>query len=379
MAADCHGMRKILVIFGTRPEAVKLCPVILRLQSRPAEFQARVCVTAQHREMLDQVLAAFGVTPEHDLNLMQAGQSLSQVTARTLAALEPVIASEKPDLVVVQGDTTATFCGALAAFHQRVPVAHVEAGLRTGDILEPFPEEMNRLLTSRLTSLHLAATQEGARHLRREGVPDQSIAVTGQSGIDAMLHISARLQRGELRGRAWPELDGQRKLLLATAHRRESFGPGLRQICEALARLADRPDVQAVFPVHPNPNVAGPVRQYLGAHPNVVLCEPLDYVPFIELLRRSYFVLTDSGGVQEEAPSLGKPVLILRQKTERPEAVAAGTSLLVGTHPGAIVAAAEKLLDDPAYYGAMARIHNPYGDGRASHRITDAIASFQMN
>ncbi|HCC59078.1 MAG TPA: UDP-N-acetylglucosamine 2-epimerase (non-hydrolyzing) [Solibacterales bacterium] len=370
-------MRKVLLIFGTRPEAVKLCPVILSLRARPHQFETRVCVTAQHREMLDQVLAAFDIEPDHDLNLMQAGQSLSQTTARTIAALEQVIAAERPDLVVVQGDTTTTFCGALAAFQQRVPVAHVEAGLRTGDILEPYPEEMHRLLTSRLASLHLAATEEGARHLRREGIPEETIAVTGQSGIDAMLHIRERLERGELPGRAWPELDPERKLLVATAHRRESFGHGIEQICDAIGQLADRRDVQVVFPVHPNPGVEAPVRERLGGHRNVVLCEPLGYVPFIDLLRRCYFVLTDSGGVQEEAPSLGKPVLVMRAKTERPEAVAAGTSLLVGADTGRIVAAARRLLEEADYYSSLARVHHPFGDGRASHRIADAIASFQ--
>lgn len=372
-------MRKILLIFGTRPEAVKLCPVIQSLRARPHQFVTRVCVTAQHREMLDQVLAAFGIVPDHDLNLMQAQQSLSQLAARTLAALEAVIRAEQPDAVVVQGDTTTTFCGALAAFHQRVPVVHVEAGLRTGDLFEPYPEEMNRVLTSRLASLHLAATKAGADNLLREGIAPAAIAVTGQSGIDAMLYISARLERGDLSGRAWPELDPQRKLLVATAHRRESFGAGIAQICEALRQLAQRPDVQVVFPVHPNPSVAAPVITCLNGHPNVVLCEPLDYVPFIDLLRRSYFVMTDSGGIQEEAPSLGKPVLVLRQKTERPEAVAAGTSMLVGADAGRIVSAASRLLDDPSYYTAVARVHNAYGDGRASQRIADAIASFHSN
>ncbi len=372
-------MRRILLIFGTRPEAVKLCPVILSLRARPEQFETRVCVTAQHRQMLDQVLAVFRVTPDHDLNLMQADQSLTETTARTLAALGPVIAAERPDLVVVQGDTTTTFCGALAAFQQRVPVAHVEAGLRTGDIFEPFPEEMNRRLTSRLASLHLAATEEGAGHLRRECVDESAIVVTGQSGIDAVLHVSALLERGELPARRWPELDPARKLLLATAHRRESFGEGLQQICGALARLAERRDVQVMLPVHPNPNVAAPVRELLGGRPNVILCEPLDYVPFVDLLRRSYFVLTDSGGVQEEAPSLGKPVLVMRDKTERPEALAAGTSLLVGADTGRIVKAAEKLLEDEEHYRSMARVHNAYGDGRASGRIADAIASFHLN
>lgn len=372
-------MRKVLLIFGTRPEAVKLCPVILSLRARPHQFETRVCVTAQHREMLDQVLAAFGIEPDHDLNLMQPGQTLGQTTARTIAALEHVIAAERPDVVVVQGDTTSTFGGALAAFQQRVPVAHVEAGLRTGNLLEPFPEEMHRVLTSRLASLHLAATDDGARHLRREGIPAEAIVVTGQSGIDAMLHIRRRLERGELRGRDWTELDPTRKLLVATAHRRESFGDGIAQICGALAELADRPDVQVVLPVHPNPSVEGPVRRRLGGHPNVVLCEPLGYVPFIDLLRRSYFVLTDSGGVQEEAPSLGKPVLVLRQTTERPEAVTAGTSVLVGAHTTRIVAAARRLLDEADYYGSLARVHHPFGDGRASDRIADAIASFQAH
>ncbi len=372
-------MRKILLVFGTRPEAVKLCPVIRALRARPAEFKTTVCVTAQHRQMLDQVLEAFQVVPDYDLDLMQPGQTLSQSAARSIGALEAVIKETQPDLVLVQGDTTTTFCGALAAFYQRVPVAHVEAGLRTGDIFQPYPEEMNRLLTARLASLHLAATESAAANLRAEGIDPASIAVTGQSGIDAVVHICRELEAGRLRGPAWPELRSNRKLIVATAHRRENFGDGLRQICHGLVKLAARPDVQVVFPVHPNPSVAGPVREMLGTTENIFLCDPLDYVPFVDLMRRCRFLVTDSGGLQEEAPSLGKPVLVTRDKTERPEAVQAGTSQLVGANADMLIRAGSRLLDDEDHYRALARIHNPYGDGHASERILNVISSFSCN
>jgi UDP-N-acetylglucosamine 2-epimerase (non-hydrolysing) len=367
---------KILFVFGTRPEAIKLCPVIQRLREHPA-FSVEVCVTAQHRQMLDQVLEAFQITPDYDLNLMTPGQTLAVSTARIVEALHPVLARSQPGLVIVQGDTTTTFCGALAAFYQRVPVAHVEAGLRTGDIFQPYPEEMNRLLTTRLSSLHFAATAWAAGNLRKEGVPDDSVAVTGNTGIDAVLHVVRKLESGALRGRDWPELDPLRKLIVVTAHRRENFGAGMDGLCHALKQLARRPDVQIVFPVHLNPNVRSPVHEQLGGLDAVVLTEPLSYVPFVDLMRRSYLMLTDSGGIQEEAPSLGKPVLVLRNKTERPEAVHAGTVQLVGTEPEVILNHARRLLEDDHLHQRMARVHNPYGDGRASERISDAILSFQ--
>ena len=368
-------MRKILFVFGTRPEAIKLCPVLSNLREH-AQFEARVCVTAQHRHMLDQVLAAFGVTPEHDLDLMQPGQSLAELTARILAALEPVILAERPDMLLVQGDTTTTLAGAMAAFYQRVPVGHVEAGLRTGDLAQPFPEEMNRVVTTRLAALHFAPTAGAAANLQAEGVAPRSICVTGNSGIDAVLFVRDALAAGILPAPQWPQLDTAKKLIVVTAHRRESFGEGFECICEALARLASRPDVQLVYPVHRNPNVMGPVNRRLAGLANVFLLEPLDYVPFVDLMRRAYLLITDSGGVQEEGPSLGKPILVMREKTERPEAVAAGTVKLVGTSPDRIVSEAERLLDDETEYLRMARIHNPYGDGHASGRIRQAIEAY---
>ncbi|MBZ5611591.1 MAG: UDP-N-acetylglucosamine 2-epimerase (non-hydrolyzing) [Acidobacteriia bacterium] len=379
-------MRKILLIFGTRPEAIKLCPVIRSLReysSSPVEaaargaFDVKVCVTGQHRQMLDQVLEAFEVKPDHDLDLMLPGQTLFQSTSRILAGLEGVLKSERPDMVMVQGDTTTTFCGALAAFYLHVPVSHVEAGLRTGDLRQPFPEEMNRVLTSRLAALHFAATEEAAENLRREGVAACSISVTGNTGIDAVLYVRDGLEQRRLRGGNWPELEASsKKLVLVTAHRRESFGEGFERICRALAELAERPDVLIVYPVHPNPNVQDPVQRYLAGHPNIRLIEPVSYVPFVDLMRRAYLLITDSGGIQEEGPSLGKPILVLREKTERPEAVRAGTVKLVGTEVAAIVNEATRLIEDRDAYEAMARVHNPYGDGKASPRIAAVIHSF---
>jgi UDP-N-acetylglucosamine 2-epimerase (non-hydrolysing) len=369
-------MHKVLLIFGTRPEAIKLCPVIRSLREHPTRFDVRVLVTAQHREMLDQVLQAFDVQPHHDLDLMLPGQTLFQSTSRILAGLEGALKAERPSMVIIQGDTTTTLCGALAGFYLNIPVAHVEAGLRTRDMRQPFPEEMNRVLTSRLAELHFAATENAAENLRREGVTPDSIHVTGNTGIDAVLFVRAGLEEGRLRGRQWTELDPARKLIVVTAHRRESFGEGFERICQALAELADRPDVQVVYPVHPNPNVQDPVRRLLAGHPNVRLIEPLSYVPFVDLMRRAYLLVTDSGGIQEEGPSLGKPILVMRDKTERPEAVLAGTVKLVGTDQRRIVSEAQLLLDDRNVYQAMARVHNPYGDGQASGRITQLIHSF---
>jgi UDP-N-acetylglucosamine 2-epimerase (non-hydrolysing) len=369
-------MHKILLIFGTRPEAIKLCPVIRGLREHPSKFDVKVCVTAQHREMLDQVLEAFQVKPDHDLDLMLPGQTLFQSTSRILAGLEPVLSAEKPSMVIVQGDTTTTLCGALAAFYSGIPVAHVEAGLRTHDMRQPFPEEMNRVLASHLTALHFAATEMAAQNLREEGVAANSIHVTGNTGIDAVLFVRDGLEQGSLRGREWPELDASKKLIVVTAHRRESFGDGFERICRALAKIADRDDVQLVYPVHPNPNVQDPVQRYLATHPNVSLIAPLSYVPFVDLMRRAYLLITDSGGIQEEGPSLGKPILVLREKTERPEAVRAGTVRLVGTDEDRIVREATFLLDDCAAYNQMSRVHNPYGDGRASARIAGLIHSF---
>ena len=325
--------------------------------------------------MLDQVLEVFGIEPEYDLDVMRPGQTLTSATSLMLASLEPVLQKDRPDLVLVQGDTATTLCGALAAFYARIQVGHVEAGLRTGDMCQPFPEEMNRVVVGRLTSLHFAATPWAAGNLRTEGVKESQITVTGNTGIDAVLYVRDRLKRGEIRGRDWSGLDHDRKLIVVTAHRRESFGQGFEHISEALRQIADMPGVQLVYPVHPNPNVTGPIRRNLTGHPNIQLIEPLDYVSFVDLMRRAYLIVTDSGGIQEEAPSLGKPVLVLREKTERPEAVEAGTATLVGTDVAKIVGAARELIEDAAEYHRRSRIHNPYGDGKASGRIAEFIDS----
>ena len=371
-------MRKVLFIFGTRPEAIKLCPVVLHMRARPEEFAVRVCVTAQHRGMLDQVLAAFGVVPDHDLDVMRPAQTLSQSTARILSALEPVLAAEAPAMVLVQGDTTSTLSGALAAFYHRIPVGHVEAGLRTGDMAQPFPEEMNRVVSTRLAALHFAPTERAVARLAAEGVPRDTILLTGNTGIDAVMYVRDALDAGAMQVAEWPWLNPAKKLVVVTAHRRESFGPGFERICRALAQLACRADVQIVYPVHRNPHVMDPVQRVLNGASNVVLLEPLDYVPFVDLMRRACLLLTDSGGVQEEGPSLGKPVLVMREKTERPEAVEAGTVRLVGTSEERIVAEVSRLLDDQDERTRMSRVHNPYGDGQASRRIADAISRFGL-
>jgi UDP-N-acetylglucosamine 2-epimerase (non-hydrolysing) len=364
---------RLLLVFGTRPEAIKLCPLVRELRSR-GNFQARVCVTAQHRDMLDQVLAAFQVSPDHDLDLMRPGQTLAGVTARVVEGLEAVLREESPDIVVVQGDTTTTLAAALAGFYQGIPVGHVEAGLRTGDLRQPFPEEMNRVVTSRLANLHFAPTARAAANLAAEGVPPDQIHITGNTGIDAVLYVRDSLAAGTLAGCDWPWLEPSRRLIVVTSHRRENFGEAFLCEMRALLRIAERADVQLVYPVHPNPNVSGPAHQWLDNRENIRLVEPLPYVPFVDLMRRAWLLITDSGGIQEEAPSLGKPVLVMRNKTERPEAVEAGTVKLVGTDEETIVREAERLLDDPAEYARMTRVHNPYGDGQASRRIADVLA-----
>jgi UDP-N-acetylglucosamine 2-epimerase (non-hydrolysing) len=365
---------RVLVVFGTRPEAIKLCPLIQALQ-RESTFDTLVCVTAQHRQMLDQVLAVFGVKADFDLDLMQPGQTLSALSGRLLAGLEKVFLEARASLAIVQGDTTTTLCGALCAFYAHVPVAHVEAGLRTFDLEAPFPEEMNRVVTGRLAALHFAATEWAAQNLRCEGVPPERIEVTGNTGIDAVLAIRAALEAGSLSGIDVP-IDLKRKLIVVTAHRRESFGEGFLSICQAVADLASRDDVQIVWPVHPNPNVIRTVEQTLRGKANILLIEPLDYLPFVDLMRRAYLLITDSGGVQEEGPSLGKPILVLRDKTERPEAVEAGTVKLVGTDRATIVREAVHLLEHSVEYERMARLHNPYGDGHASERIVQRITAY---
>jgi UDP-N-acetylglucosamine 2-epimerase (non-hydrolysing) len=370
----------VSVVFGTRPEAIKLAPVVLALR-KDSRFSCDVCVTAQHRHMLDQVLDVFGITPDRDLDLMQANQTLSELTARAIKALDRYFAAQRPELVLIQGDTTTVFCAALAAFYHHIPVGHVEAGLRTGDLQAPWPEEANRVLASRLAALHFAPTETSRRNLLNEGVPDAHIFVTGNTVIDALF-----LALEKLRGQP-PPVPGLSEetlarwagapLVLITGHRRENFGAGFEAICRAIVELAGRfPEAQFVYPVHLNPNVRGPVRQILGAARarNVHLIEPLPYLPFVALMNRATVILTDSGGVQEEAPSLGKPVLVMRDTTERPEAVQAGTVKLVGTDFETIVAETSRLLTDDAAYRRMARATNPYGDGRATGRIVEACA-----
>jgi UDP-N-acetylglucosamine 2-epimerase (non-hydrolysing) len=369
-------VKRVLFIFGTRPEAIKLCPVIRHMRRHGDGLQVRVAVTAQHRGMLDQVLDCFQVRPDCDLDLMQPAQTLAETTARVLTALDPVLLREAPAMAVVQGDTTTTMAGAMGAFYRQVPVAHVEAGLRTGDLAEPFPEEFNRLVTARAAALHFAPTEGARRNLLAEGVPEERIRVTGNSGVDAILEVAGALQQGRLPAPAWPWLDPTRKLIVVTAHRRESFGEGIERICDALAELAAHPGVQIVYPVHRNPHVLDPVTRRLEGQPHIVLTDPLDYVSFVDLMRRAHLIVTDSGGIQEEAPSLGKPVLVLRERTERPEAVEVGTVKLVGSDPRKIVAEAAWLLDDPDEYQRRSRMHNPYGDGQASGRITAAIAEY---
>jgi UDP-N-acetylglucosamine 2-epimerase (non-hydrolysing) len=365
--------KRILLTFGTRPEAIKMGPVARALREARDDFEVRVCVTAQHRQMLDQVLDLFEIVPDHDLDLMRPGQSLTDVTTRVLAGVGEVIRGWRPDLVMVHGDTTTTFAASLAAFYEKVPVAHVEAGLRTGDIYAPWPEEMNRRLTTAIAVLHFAPTETARANLLAEGVPEARIAVTGNTVIDALQWVVARLradpEAAARHQRQFGFLRPDRRLILVTGHRRENFGPGFERLCEALRDVAMRGDVEIVYPVHLNPNVREPVQRILSDAPGVHLLEPLDYLPFVHLMDRSHFIITDSGGVQEEAPSLGKPVLVMRDTTERPEAVEAGTVKLVGTDRARIVEEAFRLLDSPGAYEAMARAHNPYGDGHAAGRI----------
>ncbi|MBA4182137.1 MAG: UDP-N-acetylglucosamine 2-epimerase (non-hydrolyzing) [Anaerolinea sp.] len=367
---------RVLFVFGTRPEAVKLCPLVLAMCERGG-FEPRVCVTAQHREMLDAILTAFGVEAQIDLNLMRPGQTLAGLTARIIKALDPVLVEEQPDFVLVQGDTTTTFAAALAAFYRRIRVGHVEAGLRTGDVAEPFPEEMNRVLTTRLAALHFAPTARAAENLIGERVARDTIHVTGNTGIDALQYIRGRLERGEIAGYAGPLPPAGKLVVAMTAHRRESFGPGFEQICDAALRLAARGDVEIIYPVHPNPNVRETVHRRLRGVPGITLLEPLEYVPFVDLMRRADVLLTDSGGVQEEGPSLGKPVLVMRDKTERQEAVEAGVAKLVGTDPDRITAAVAEALGNAKKGSGREAVDSPFGDGRASVRILDIIQSFQ--
>ncbi|HEX5325787.1 MAG TPA: UDP-N-acetylglucosamine 2-epimerase (non-hydrolyzing) [Acetobacteraceae bacterium] len=367
---------RILTVFGTRPEAIKMAPIVRRLAASPGVISL-VCVTAQHRQMLDQVLALFAIAPDHDLDLMRDGQGLTYVTTAVLQRLGEVYQELKPDRVLVQGDTTTTFAAALAAFYEKVPVAHIEAGLRTGNVHSPWPEEMNRRLTSHLADLHFPPTEQARQNLLREGIDPGRIVVTGNTVIDALLDAVAILDADPARtaaiDRLLPSLNPGRRLILVTGHRRENFDGGLKRVADGLLRLAARGDVEIVYPVHLNPNVRQVADTVLGSHAAIHLIPPLDYLPFVHLMRRSELIITDSGGVQEEAPSLGKPVLVTRDTTERPEAVEAGTVELVGTDTDRLVARANRLLDDRAAYTAMSFAHNPYGDGRAAARIVEAL------
>jgi len=366
---------KVLSVFGTRPEAIKMAPVVKQLAG-DKNIEARVCVTAQHREMLDQVLNLFEIKPDFDLDLMKPGQGLTDITAAVLQGLAPILTSVKPDIVLIHGDTTTTLAASLAAYYQQIPVGHVEAGLRTGNIYSPWPEEINRKVAGAITTLHFAPTERAKQNLLSENVADTTIHVTGNTVIDALHMAVAMLQNSQsftTKMESAFGLDPSLRTLLVTGHRRESFGGGFDRICTALAKLAERDDIQIIYPVHLNPNVKGPVETRLTPLPRVHLVPPQDYLPFVYLMNQADIILTDSGGVQEEAPSLGKPVLVMRETTERPEAVDAGTVKLVGTNIDVIVGNVETLLDDKAAYDAMSYAHNPYGDGHASARTLTAI------
>jgi len=365
---------KVLSIFGTRPEAIKMAPVVKRLKRHPDHFTSVVCVTAQHRRMLDQVLALFDIRPDYDLNIMRPDQTLAQVTANALTGLDAVLRAEKPDWVLIQGDTTTAMAGALAAFYHRIRVGHVEAGLRTWDKFQPFPEEINRRVADAVCDLHFAPTGTSRENLLREGVDAVSVFVTGNTVIDALLDVAGRdydWREGEL-----ARVPRDKRLILVTAHRRENFGEPLLEICAALKDIASLySDVHLVYPVHLNPNVRNIAFEQLGAVANVSLLDPLEYLPLVQLMKVSYLVLTDSGGLQEEAPGLGKPVLVLREVTERPEGVAAGTVKLIGANRRRIVEETVRLMDDQTEYERMSRAINPYGDGHASERIVETLRS----
>lgn len=367
---------EVLVVFGTRPEAIKMAPVVKALQA-DERFETRVCVTAQHREMLDQVLELFEITPDIDFNLMKPGQNLTTITSGVLENLSQELEKNKPDYILVHGDTTTTMAASLAAYYHQVPVGHVEAGLRTGNIYSPWPEEMNRKIAGCISHLHFAPTASSEANLLREGVSQDAITITGNTVIDALLMVVNKLENSDTSeyDALYSAVDFSKKVILVTGHRRESFGGGFERICVALKTLAERDDVEIVYPVHLNPNVREPVNRILANCHNVHLIEPLEYLPFVHLMNKSHLIISDSGGIQEEAPSLGKPVLVMRDTTERPEAVEAGTVKLVGSDVDTIVDNARALLDDQKAYEAMSFAHNPYGDGKAAQRINDAIVA----
>lgn len=373
---------KILSIFGTRPEAIKMAPVIKALEAEK-NIVSNICVTAQHREMLDQVLRLFSIKPNFDLNIMTQDQGLTNVTTTVLAGLEKVLEECKPDRILVHGDTTTSFTAALAGFYQRIPVGHVEAGLRTGDIYAPWPEEMNRRLTDTICDLHFAPTKSAEQNLIKSGAKSSGIFITGNTVIDALFSVCDWLETEpqvlEQAKKNLPVLTNNKKLILVTGHRRENFGNGFEQICAALVTLANREDIEIIYPVHLNPNVQEPVNRILGNNKNIHLIPPLEYLPFVYLMKKSYFIITDSGGIQEEAPSLGKPVLVMREFTERPEAIHAGTVTLVGTKQRIILEAATRLLDDENFYKTKILTHNPYGNGDASKIIVTEILRAHEN
>ena len=372
---------KILTVFGTRPEAIKMAPVVQALKQSSC-FDSRICVTAQHREMLDQVLNLFGIKPDYDLDIMKHSQGLADITSKVLFELEKILSEFKPDLVLVHGDTTTTLAATLASYYQHTPVGHVEAGLRTGNIYSPWPEEVNRKVVGTIAQLHFAPTNRARDNLISEAISPEQVFVTGNTVIDALHQVVARIDTDkDFSDRLSEHLDIPRnkRIVLVTGHRRESHGPGFQRICDALEILACREDIQIIYPVHLNPKVKGPVRERLGEYPNIRLIPPQDYLPFVYLMHRADIIITDSGGIQEEAPSLGKPVIVIRDTTERPEAVDAGTVKLVGTNTDLIVSETSKLLDDPTIYRKMSHAHNPYGDGKASSRIIQAIKSWSAS
>lgn len=380
-------MKTVMTVFGTRPEAIKMAPLVKAMQALPGEFRTIVCVTGQHRQMLDQVLHLFDIKPDYDLDIMKPGQDLTDVTCRILTGMRDVLAEARPDLVLVHGDTSTSTAAALSAFYAQIPVGHVEAGLRTGDIYSPWPEEMNRRITGRIATLHFSPTDMARRNLLAENTDDANICVTGNTVIDALHAVVDKIDgddalaaslADDMRAAGYDisRLDGGRRMVLITGHRRENFGEGFHNICLAIRDLAHRyPDVDFVYPMHLNPNVRRPISEMFDAeeHPNVFFIEPLEYLPFVFMMKQSYLIITDSGGIQEEAPSLGKPVLVMRFVTERPEALEAGTIRLVGTDRDKIVGEASRFLDDAEYYNHNSRIANPYGDGRACERIVDFI------
>ncbi|WP_323844030.1 non-hydrolyzing UDP-N-acetylglucosamine 2-epimerase [Microbulbifer magnicolonia] len=376
-------MKKVLIVFGTRPEAIKMAPLV-KAFAKNKEAECKVCVTAQHRSMLDQVLELFDITPDWDLDIMQPGQDLTDITSRILLGMRPVLKEWRPDIVLVHGDTTTTLAVSLASYYEKIPVGHVEAGLRTGDIYSPWPEEMNRKITGSIAAYHFAPTSRAQHNLISEGVYSSTVHVTGNTVIDALHDVLSIIRQNsslehEILAQL-PFLKEDRKIVLVTGHRRENFGEGFDNICTAIRKVAiSHPEVLVVYPVHLNPNVREPVNRILSDVENVLLIEPLEYLPFVYMMSRSYLILTDSGGVQEEAPSLGKPVLVMRDTTERPEAVEAGTVKLVGTNSNVILNEVVKLLTDEMYYISMSEAHNPYGDGKACERIVAHIAQQAKN